>query len=166
MCVGIYKERIEMQLRAHCSTHTRYIPIRQRATADPKLIYLTEKRRDLSTCLCTHTHTAWYIQKEKNNRKTTIANRNRRTFYYIHIGGDWCVFIIPKRFETDADGFPFSEYAHHSLGRVFYQTEIYGDTHAINRRVWTISAKSLQLSANESIVPNCRRTRRFNITLD
>lgn len=52
--ICVHKERIETQLRAHyCSTNTVYVRT-ESYRADPKLIYLTEKRRDLS-CIYTQT---------------------------------------------------------------------------------------------------------------
>jgi len=131
MCVCMYIKRGSRCSCAHTAAHTLYIPIRcRRATADPKLIYLTEKRRDLSTCLCTHTHMQTGKKYSKNDHCAHCKPKS--LCIYIHIIGDRCMFIIPKRVEIDADGFPFGEC--YSLGCAFYQTEIYGDTYVINRK--------------------------------
>jgi len=59
---GRYIKRGSIRSCAHAARH---IYVHRRATADLKLIYLTEKRRDLSTCLYTHT----YRWRKKNNTK-------------------------------------------------------------------------------------------------
>lgn len=83
-----------MQLRAH-STHiyTLYTYTPESYCGSETNLSNRKTTRFVDVFMYTHAHCMIYTEGKKNNRKTTIANRNRRAFYYIHIVGDRCVFL-------------------------------------------------------------------------
>jgi hypothetical protein len=120
-----------MQLRAHCSTHAIYTYTLPESYCGSETNLSNRKTtRFVDVFMYTYTHADWKKILEKRPLRT--LQTKIVVYLYIHIIGDRCMFIIPKRVEIDADGFPFGKC--YSLGCAFYQTEIYGDTYVINRK--------------------------------